>query len=296
MGSSRCKPRIAEHQQRYAGWLQLIAFGLTFFSSYPPAIAQPVRSPTEPDYTTIKSGRCEVNICTDFDFGSHVFRMYAAGRPHTLKVIPRGACTCKSVQRAGRDFNDHLRFGIETPEGRFVPSISLSRIWPPGHPRARSVPTEGPPSLADQQSETTFEEFQRLESELEATENFFWDGDRFETYRVLQTKSAFGGGARRYFFVPKVPVELEIGSSRQQIAFATPLARRLDSPKVVADGPTVSAAFRFSNSIQFFQFFTPRLVHSDNWIPDLDKTARFLGARLHPNPASRGEPTRTGTP
>src|SRR5215831_18776179 len=86
--------------------------------SFATVSAQPSRS-EEPDYKTVNSGHCEVKVCTDFDFGDHVFRMYSAKRASTLHVIPPGACICKAVRKAGRDFNNDLHFGIRTPEGRF---------------------------------------------------------------------------------------------------------------------------------------------------------------------------------
>jgi hypothetical protein len=246
-----------------------------------PAAAQSWRSPEEPDYGTIKSGRCEVNVCTDFDFGDHTFRIYSKGRSTTLRMIPPGVCKCKTVQKAGRNFNNHLSFGIQTEDGRFVPGISVLRIWPTGDSRTPKVsdphkPNELPTS---QPGETTYEEFRRLENEdaLEPVENSAWKDDRLDVFRVAQSKFAFGRGTHRYWFIPKEPAELAIVSSRQAIAFQTPLALPINR-----DGPTVAAAFRYSKSVQFFQLFSTKTIPPGRWMPELQNTSNFLMTRLRP--------------
>jgi hypothetical protein len=198
-------------------------------------------------------------------------------------MIPPGVCRCRTVQKAGRNFNNHLIFGIQTAGGHFVPDISVLRIWPSGDRRAprdpdpqiRGIqPSELP---ASQPGETTYEQFRRLENEnaLEPAENSAWKDDRFDEFRVVQSKFVFGGNTHRYWFILKEPAELELGSGRQAIAFHTPLALQINK-----DGPTVAANFRYSKSIQFFQQFSTKRIPPSQWMPELKNTSHFLSTRL----------------
>lgn len=238
-----------------------------------PAMGQSWRAPLEPDYQTINSGRCEVGVCTDFDFGDRVFRMYADGRPHTLHLIPPGTCTCKRVQSADRNFNYGLNFGIKDAGGHSTPNISIVHMRPP----ARS------PQLCSS-GRTTYEAFKGIEGTLEATESLVWKEDKFETYSVFQTKQAFGRARdfRKYYLVPKSPTYVTVGGRSELVAFSTPLIIRVDGQSFERDGGGFSSSFQYSETSCFFQSFNARLTPSNRWPEELQKTINFLDTRLLP--------------
>jgi hypothetical protein len=223
------------------------------------ALAQFRNEVPEPDAAMARSGSCKVSVCTDFNFGDYNFRVYAPRKPLRLTEIPKGTCQCERVIRPGSDFNNSLLLTRETLDGRVRPNISLWR---------------GP-------VETSYEEFKRLEPELEPLSDFSWKDDHFKKFRVFQTRlGKHALGARRYFFVPKEDVEFEFAGQKQPIAFSTLLAWRPDDPNIVKHGPRVAATIRLSNSLHFFQFLVPRITPSDSWISEIQETAEFIGTRL----------------
>jgi hypothetical protein len=200
------------------------------------------------------------------------------------------------VQAAGRDFNDHLSFGIETIDNRFVPGISVWRIKPlrhdmPDRPSRKDI--KSPPGLPNEEigggppGETTFEQFTRVRALLEPLPEFAWGNDHFDLYNVFQTKVPFGNGARVYFLAPKSPAELQLGNMPQQIAFSTPLAVPLSDRNVVEDGPTFVASLRYSESVGVFRLFYPRITPSSRWLSEAASTAKFVTNRLLPTSQSK---------
>jgi hypothetical protein len=242
------------------------AAGLVFIAWSGTTTAEP--APEEPTPDVIRSGTCRIPVCTSIDFGDYFFRYYAPDRSILIRFIPKGACQCGSIHSGNANFNGTVVLSVETPDGRTMHSVSVLRIWPSGHPRARP-------------ERTTYEEFLSEEKYLDELSDFHWKDDHFSAFRVFRARQIYALGARRYSFVPKA-AQFHFRGESQPIVFTTPLARRLDDEAFEADGPKVAAQVRLSETVQFFQFFVPRLIPSDGWIAAMERTAEMIDTRLMP--------------
>src|SRR5262249_37268828 len=91
----------------------------------------------EPAPEVIQAGNCQAPVCTSIDFGDYSFRYYAPARTNLIRFIPKGACRCGLVGSDDTNFSGSIVLSLETPDGRTMHNISVLRVWPPGHPRAR---------------------------------------------------------------------------------------------------------------------------------------------------------------
>ena len=83
-----------------------------------------------------------------------------------------------------------------------------------------------------------------------------------------------------YFFVPK-SAQFNFLGHRQPIAFDIPLGHpHYDNVGKLWD--TVGGQVELASSVHFFQFFSPHLVASDDWITAMERSAEVIDARLFP--------------
>jgi hypothetical protein len=222
--------------------------------------------PEEPTKEVIQSGLCEVPVCAEVDFGDYYFRYYAPDRTTRVRYISKGACECKKIRRID---GDHIVLSVETREdGKFAPNVSVLRIYPPGHPRKNSA------------NMTTWEQYSRSVNDFDEISDFQFDGDAFPSFRVFRSRRPRGREAHLYFFVPK-SAQFNFLGHRQPIAFNIPLWH----PNYDNTGKlwsTVSGQVELASSVHFFQFFSPHLVPSDDWITSMERSAEVIDARLFP--------------
>jgi len=219
--------------------------------------------PEEPTREVIHSGYCRVPVCADIDFGNYNFRYYAPDRTITIQLVPKGACECEKIRRIP---GDYIRIGVVTRDGQTSPNVSVLRIYPPDHPRANSA------------NITTWERYNRKRSDFDEISAFEWDGDTFATYRVFRSRYS-RGNMRDYFFVPRSG-EFNSPNYSQPIAFEIPNGH--PSRGNEKESLTVSAQVRLAPGVHFFQFMSPRLVPSNNWIEAMERSAEVIDARLFP--------------
>jgi len=228
----------------------------------PAAFAQS-REPVEPSVEAVRSGQCRVPVCTDFDLGDHSFRFYAHERTDVITFIPKAACQCDSVRQGA--FNDELELSVETADRTMMANVTVLRTREPGGP----------------EQETTHERFQR-EGDAFKEGPFAWKDDSFPAFRVFQRPRL---GARPaitdLYFVPR-EATFRFRGKTQPIAFRNPLGSALESNEYAKDGPRVSARLRLTPTIQFFQFFIPRLTPSSQWVTAVEQTAAAIDTRLVP--------------
>jgi hypothetical protein len=220
--------------------------------------------PEEPTKEVIQSGLCEVPVCAEVDFGDYYFRYYAADRAARVRHISKGTCECKKIRRID---GDHIVLGVETRDGKFAPNVSVLRIYPPGHPRKNSA------------NMTTWEEYSRSVNDFDEISDFQFDGDSFPSFRVFRSRRP-RGEAHMYFFVPK-SAQFNFLGHKQPIAFNIPLGH----PHYDNTGKlwsTVGSQVELASSVHFFQFFSPHLVPSDDWITSMERSAEVIDARLFP--------------
>jgi hypothetical protein len=218
----------------------------------------------EPSSEVVQSGQCKVPVCGDIDFGTHSFRYYAPDRTNRVRFIPKGACECQEIRRIA---GDHVVLSVETRDGKTWPNVSVLRIYPPDHPRANSA------------NMTTWERYTRKGSDFDEIREFEWDGDTFATFRVFRSRYS-RGKINDYFFVPR-SAGFNFPNQSQPIAFDIPNGH----PRHGKDGeasPTFSAEVQLAPSVHFFQFFSPRLIPSNNWIAAMERSAEVIDARLFP--------------
>jgi hypothetical protein len=221
-----------------------------------PAWAQS-REPVEPPAEVVRAGKCRVPVCTDFDLGDHSFRFYAPERADVITFIPKGACQCASVRQG--TFNDRLDLSVETQDRALMPNVGVLRMRPPDDPRA--LP----------ERETTHERFLR-EAAVFKEAPFAWNDDGFPTFRVFQRlRPAARPAITDLYFVPREPT-FRVRGQTQPIAFRNPLGSALESADYAKDGPLMSAQLRLTPTVHVFQFFSPRLMPSNQWIKALERT------------------------
>jgi hypothetical protein len=221
--------------------------------------------PEEPTKEAIQSGRCEVPVCADVDFGNYSFRYYAPDRTTLIRFIPKGACECQKIRRIS---GDHIVLSVEPRDGRTAPNVSVIRTYPPDHPRANSA------------SVTTWERYSRTKNDFDEISDFQWEGDSFPSYRVFRSRHPRGQSSHNYFLVPK-SAEFNFPDHGQPIAFSIPLGHPLYD-NIGKLSSSASGRVELTKGIHFFQFFTPRLVPSDDWVTSMEGTADVIDARLFP--------------
>jgi hypothetical protein len=246
----------------YAPPLGLLAFAGALILAQT-AAAQP-RDPQEPSAEVAASGKCEVPVCTDIDFGDHFFRYYAPGRVIRLSYIPKGACKCGTVRNGNKDFNGSIVATVMTSDGKLFPNVSVARLRDGGDARAENW--------------TSWERYLRIRDELVPVSGFKWRDDDFSTFQVLAPRVQPLGRQLLHF----VPVERQFRfrGEAQPIVFDTPLGYRIVDAESEKDGPRVVARVRLTNTIHLFEFLIPRLVHSSEWIASMEKVSEAIDMRL----------------
>jgi len=221
--------------------------------------------PEEPTKEAIQSGRCEVPVCAEVDFGDYYFRYYAPDRTTRVRYVSKGTCACKKIRRID---GDYIKIGVETSDGKFAPNVSVLRIYPPGHPKG------------NRGNMTTWERYSRSVNDFDEISDFQFDGDAFPSFRVFRSRRPRGREAHMYFFVPK-SAQFNFLGHKQPIAFDIPLGHPIydNTGKLWS---TVSGQVELASSVHFFQFFSPHLVPSDDWITSMEGTAEVIDARLFP--------------
>lgn len=250
------------HDYARATTLSIASIAAFFFALT--LCAKGEQRPEEPTYEVIQSGHCQVPVCTDIDFGAHNFRYYAPDRTIRIRFIPKGACECQKTRRISTDY---IRLSVETPDGKTAPNVSVLRTYPPGHPRAKSAEV------------TTWKQYTRIENDFEEISDFKLDGDTFPSFRVFRSRYS-RGAIRDYFFAPR-SAEFSVRGQKQRIAFTFPFGH----PIYGKDGKIrsrVVAQVQLATGIHFFQFFTPRLSPSDDWVASMERSAEVIDARLFP--------------
>jgi hypothetical protein len=222
--------------------------------------------PVEPAPDVVRSGQCRVPVCTDFDLGDHSFRFYAAERTETIKFIPRGACQCTSVRQGA--FNDQLDLTVETADRAQMPNVGVLRVRPRDDPQA----------LPDR--ETTHERFQREGAGFKEGP-FAWRDDDFAAFRVLQKpRPAARPAITDLYVLPREPFRLR--GAIQPVAFRNPLGSAFESADYARIGPLMSARVRLTPTVHVFQFFTPLVMPSRQWVKALERTVEAIDTRLVP--------------
>ena len=218
--------------------------------------------PEEPAPEVIKSGLCRVPVCAEVDFGIYNFRYYAPDRASTIRSIPRGACACEKIRRIqGR----HINFNLETGDGKITPGVNVLRSYPPESPRAKAA------------NATTWEEYDRVKGDFDEVNDFKWNGDTFSSFHVFRSRYS-RREVRDYFFVPRLN-EFRIGGQGQPIAFTPAFGFPIGEQGGTARF-RVFAQVRLAPGVLLFQFFSPQLVPSNDWIASMESSAEFIESRL----------------
>ena len=217
--------------------------------------------PEEPTREVIRSGVCRVPVCTEFDLGNSSFRFYAPDRTSTIRSIPKGACSCEKIRRLqGR----HINFDLETEDGSIVAGVNVLRGSPAESPRAKAV------------NATTWEEYDRAKGDFDEVSGFHWKADHFSSFQVFRSRYS-RRETRDYFLVPRLN-EFRAGGQRQSIAFTSAFGFP------VGEGGTarfrVFAQVRLASGVLMFQFFSPQLVPSGDWVTSMERSAEFVEQRL----------------
>jgi hypothetical protein len=222
--------------------------------------------PEEPAKEVIQSDLCVVPVCAEVDFGDYKFRYYAPDRTSRVRYIAKGTCKCSKIRQIE---GDHIALSVETREdGKFAPNVSVLRIYPPGHPRKNSA------------NMTTWEQYSRTANEYDEISDFQLDGDSLSSFRVFRSRRPRGREAYLYFFVPR-SAQFNFPDREQPVAFDMPRG----FPLYDSTGkwpPTVSAQVELTSSVHFFQFFSPRLIPSNDWISAMERSAEVINERLFP--------------
>jgi hypothetical protein len=222
--------------------------------------------PVEPAPEVVRSGTCRVPVCTDFDLGDRSFRFYAHERTETITFIPKGACQCASVRQG--TFKDQLDLSVETADRAMMPNVGVLRVRPPDDPQA--LP----------ERETTHERFEREAGSFKEGP-FAWRDDDFAAFRVFQKPRPTARPAiTDLYFVPREPFRLR--GVPQPVAFRNPLGSALESADYAKEGPLVSARVRLTPTVHVFQFFTPQVMPSRQWVKALERTVEAIDMRLVP--------------
>ena len=215
----------------------------------------------EPTREVIQSGVCRVTVCTEFDFGNSSFRFYAPDRTSTIRSIPKGACSCEKIRRLqGR----HINFDLETKDGSIVAGVNVLRGSPPESPRAKAADA------------TTWEEYDRAKGDFDEVSDFRWKADTFSSFQVFRSRYS-RRATRDYFLVPRLN-EFRAGGQRQSIAFTPAFGFPIGE-----SGTARFRAFaqvRLDPGVLMFQFFSPQLVPSDDWVTSMERSAEFVEQRL----------------
>jgi hypothetical protein len=240
-----------------AAWLAFSALVLSAAIFPAGAMGKFPREKGEVAGEVIASGHCEVPVCTDFDFGDFIFRFYAPNRAPSIRPVPPGACTCKSVV-SGEGFNGSLGFTVETADGRKISNVHLARNYSPSEPRGRH--------LAPIRS--ILDEFVSEKSNFEPVPDFSRNGVRFAEYEAWGQIKIPPKLERRYYFLPKPPVFVHGFGREHAIAFVSPLGW-YPAPNM-ARTFTLTTQLRVSDNVFYYQFINPDRVPSSDWIATVE--------------------------
>ena len=233
-------------------------------------LAGPARAqspePVEPAPEVVRSGKCRVPVCTDFDLGDHSFRVYAADRTEAINFIPKGACQCTSVRQG--TFKDQLDLSVETADRAMMPNVGVLRVRPPDDPQA--LP----------ERETTHERFQREAGSFKEGP-YAWRDDDFAAFRVFQKPRAGARPAINHLYLIPRESHRQRGAPHPN-AFRNPLGSALESADYAKIGPLMSARLRLTPTVHVFQFFTPSVMPSRQWTKALERTVEAIDTRLVP--------------
>ena len=190
-------------------------------------VAQP-RDPEEPGADVIASGKCEVPVCTDVDFGDHLFRYYTHGRAIRLNFIPKGTCKCVAIRSGDKGFNGQIVAAVTTSDGKIFPNVSVLRIQ------------KGENSKID--NRTSWERFQAVRNELVEFPDLRWDDDDFSSFKISAHPRIYPGNSRQLYFVP-TQHKFELKGETQPIVFYTPLGYKIGNKEHERTGPEFSHEF-----------------------------------------------------
>jgi hypothetical protein len=218
----------------------------------------------EPTEEIIRSGSCVVDVCTAADMGGYTFLFYSKVPSTSLQFITKGSCRCNSIKPTSL-VRDYIVFSSFVRDGREMQQISVTNEGPRHH------------------APITAELFAEKKGQFEEVSDFHPDGDHLAAYRVYRSRTPVGAWSYDYFLVPR-DKSFSFKGEEQPVAFRIPNGLYVGPPLRYSGTrtPTFAARVRLYGAIRLSQFFSPRLISSEQWIDALELSAEAADSRLFP--------------